>query len=99
MPTKSQIIRLKALVNKRSPTRAQQEGIVKNYGERKIANYLTAENAILNLQSTNKRVVQKALQEILKYENAQPVTGKLTREIEEKIEEIHYKDVRRRAKS
>jgi hypothetical protein len=85
MPTKkSNIIRLKALVNKRSPTRAQQEGIVKNYEERKIANYLTAENAILKLQSSNKKVVQKALQEILKYENAQPVTGKLTREIEEK---------------
>ena len=67
MPTKSNIIRLKALVNKRSPTRAQQEGIVKNYEERKIANYLTAENAILKLQSSNKKVVQKELQEILKY--------------------------------
>ena len=85
MPTKkSNIIRLKALINKRSPTRAQQEQVVKDYEERKIANYLTAENAILKLQSSNKKVVQKALQEILKYENAQPVTGKLTRDIEEK---------------
>ena len=99
MTVKSNIIRLKAFINKRSPTRPQQEQVVKDYEDRKIANYLTAENLLLKLQSSNKKVVQKSLQERLKYEDAQPVTGKITREIEEKKKEIHSKDVRRGGKS
>ena len=79
---KSNINRLKALINPRSPTKAQQEAVVRDYEQRKIANYLTAENSILKLQSSNKKVVEKALREILKYENAEPVTGRLSRPTE-----------------
>ena len=74
---------MKALISQRSPTKAQQEGVLRDYEQRKIANYLTAENTILKLQSSNKKVVEKALREIVKYEEAQPVTGRLKRQIEE----------------
>ena len=79
---KSNINRLKALISQRSPTKAQQEGVLRDYEQRKIANYLTAENTILKLQSSNKKVVEKALREIVKYEEAQPVTGRLSRQME-----------------
>ena len=79
---KSNINRLKALISSRSPTKTQQEGVVRDYEQRKIANYLTAENTILKLQSSNKKVVEKALREILKYEDAEPVTGRLSRQTE-----------------
>ena len=80
---KSNINRLKAMVS-RGSTKAQQEKVVKDYEDRKIANYLTAENLVLKLQSSNKKVVEKALREVLKYEDTQPVTGRLTRETEAK---------------
>ena len=60
MPVKkSNINRLKAMVSK-GPTKAQQDGVVRDYEERKIVNYLTAENLVLKLQSSNKKVVEKA---------------------------------------
>jgi hypothetical protein len=60
MPIKKlNINRLKAMVS-RGPTKAQQDGVVRDYEERKIVNYLTAENLILKLQSSNKKVVEKA---------------------------------------
>jgi hypothetical protein len=49
MTVKSNIEILQALVNKRSPTRTQQEKVVQKYKERKIANYLSAENLMLKL--------------------------------------------------
>ena len=84
MTVKSNIKVLQALVNKRSPTRTQQEKVVQKYKERKIANYLTAENLILKLQNSRASVVEKALKELQKYEDAQPVTGRINRQIEEK---------------
>ena len=70
MPVKkANINRLKAMISK-GPTKAQQEKVVKNYEDRKIANILTAENLILELQSSNKKVVEKGLKEVLKYEDA-----------------------------
>ena len=83
MPTKkSNIDRLKALISQRSPTKAQQEGVLRDYEQRKIVNYLTAENTILKLQSSNKKLVEKTLRDIVKYENAEPVTGRLSRPTE-----------------
>jgi hypothetical protein len=84
MTVKSNIKILQALVNKRSPTRTQQEKVVQKYKERKITNYLTAENLILKLQNSRASVVDKALKELQKYEDAQPVTGRINRQIEEK---------------
>jgi hypothetical protein len=84
MTIKSNIRYLKALVNNRSPTRSQQEKIVKKYEERKIANKLSAENLILKLQNSRRSVVDKALKELEKYEEAKPVTGRINRQIEEK---------------
>ena len=47
MPVKkTNINRLKAMVS-RGPTKAQQDGVVRDYEERKIVNYLTAENLVL----------------------------------------------------
>ena len=84
MPVKkANINRLKAMISK-GPTKAQQEKALKHYEDRKIVNYLTAENLALKLQSSNKKVVEKALREVLKYEDTQPVTGRLTRETEAK---------------
>ena len=84
MTIKSNIKLLQALVNKRSPTRTQQEKVVQKYKERKIANYLSAENLMLKLQNSRASVVDKALKELQKYEDAQPVTGRINRQIEEK---------------
>ena len=84
MTVKSNIKLLQALVNKRSPTRTQQEKVVQKYKERKIANYLSAENLMLKLQNSRASVVEKALKELQKYEDAQPVTGRINRQIEEK---------------
>ena len=84
MTVKSNIKILQALVNKRSPTRTQQEKVVQKYKERKIANYLSAENLMLKLQNSRASVVDKALKELQKYEDAQPVTGRINRQIEEK---------------
>jgi hypothetical protein len=36
------------------------DGVVRDYEERKIVNYLTAEKLALKLQSSNKKVVEKA---------------------------------------
>ena len=84
MPVKkANINRLKAMISK-GPTKAQQEKALKHYEDRKIANILTVENLVLKLQSSNKRVVEKGLKELLRYEDAQPVTGRLTRETEAK---------------
>ena len=84
MPVKkANINRLKAMMTK-GPTRAQQEKVLKDYEDRKIANILTAENLVLKLQSSNKKVVEKGLKEVLKYEDAKPITGRLTRETEAK---------------
>ena len=84
MTVKSNIKVLQALVNKRSPTRTQQEKVAQKYKERKIANYLTAENLMLKVQNSRASVVDKALKELEKYEDAQPVTGRINRQIEEK---------------
>jgi hypothetical protein len=84
MTVKSNTKLLEALVNKRSPTRTQQEKVVQKYKERKIANYLSAENLMLKLQNSRASVVDKALKELQKYEDAQPVTGRINRQIEEK---------------
>ena len=84
MTVKSNIKLLQALVNKRSPTRTQQEKVVQKYKERKIANYLSAENLMLKLQKSRAPVVEKALKELQKYEDAQPVTGRINRQIEDK---------------
>ena len=84
MTVKSNIKILQALVNKRSPTRTQQEKVVQKYKERKIANYLSAENLMLKLQNSRASVVEKALKELQKYEDAQPVTGRINRQMEEK---------------
>ena len=73
---KTNINRLKALISSKSPTKTQQESVVRDYEKRKIANYLTAENLILKLQSSHKKLVEKTLRDILKYENAEPVTGR-----------------------
>ena len=59
---KSNINRLKALISSKSPTKTQQESVVRDYEKRKIVNYLTAENTILKLQSSNKKVVEKRMQ-------------------------------------
>ena len=84
MPVKkANINRLKAMISK-GPTKAQQEKALKHYEDRKIANILTVENLVLKLQSSNKRVVEKGLKELLRYEDAQPVTGRLSRETEAK---------------
>ena len=88
---KANINRLKALINKRSPTRPQQEKVLTKYEARQIANFLTAENLMLKLQSTNKNVVAKALRELEKYEDAQPVTGRINRQIEEKKVRLNTK--------
>ena len=65
MPVKkSNINRLKAMVSK-GPTKAQQDGVVRDYEERKIVNYLTAENLALKLQSSKKKMVEKALRDVL----------------------------------
>ena len=84
MTIKSNIKILQVLVNKRSPTRTQQEKVVQKYKERKIANKLSAENLILKLQNSRASVVDKARKELEKYEDAQPVTGRINRQIEEK---------------
>ena len=88
---KANINRLKALINKRSPTRPQQEKVLTKYEARQIANFLTAENLMLKLQSTNKNVVAKALKELEKYEDAQSVTGRINRQIEEKKVRLNTK--------
>jgi hypothetical protein len=75
---KTNVNRLKALISPKSPTKAQQEAVVRDYEQRKIANYLTAENLILKLQSSNKKLVEKTLRDILKYEKAEPATGRLS---------------------
>ena len=80
MPVKKSNIKyLEALISSRSPTKTQQQQVAKDYEWRKIANFLTAENLILKLQSNNRKVVEKALREILQYEDAEPVTGRLSR--------------------
>ena len=63
MTIKSNIKYLKALINKRSPTRTQQEKVLTKYEARQIANKLSAENLILKLQNSRKSVVDKALKE------------------------------------
>ena len=92
MTVKSNIKILQALVNKRSPTRTQQEKVVQKYKERKIANYLSAENLMLKLQNSRASVVDKALKELQKYEDAQPVTGRINRQIEEKKLRLNKKN-------
>ena len=67
MTIKSNIRYLKALVNNRSPTRSQQENVVKKYEERKIANKLSAENLILKLQNSRRSIEDKALKELEKH--------------------------------
>jgi hypothetical protein len=84
MTIKSNIKDLKNSINKRSPTRSQQEKVAKLYEERKIINFLTAENLMLKLQNSRKTVVDKALKELEKYTDAQPATGRINRQIEEK---------------
>ena len=80
MPVKKSNIKyLEALISSRSATKTQQQQVAKDYEQRKIANFLTAENLILKLQSSNRKVVEKALREILQYEDAEPVTGRLSR--------------------
>ena len=79
---KTNVNRLKALISPKSPTKAQQEAVVRDYEQRKIANYLTAENLILKLQSSNKKLVEKTLRDVIKYEDAEPVTGRLKRQTE-----------------
>ena len=92
MTVKSNIKLLQALVNKRSPTRTQQEKVVQKYKERKIANKLSAENLILKLQNSRASVVDKALKELEKYEDAQAVTGRINRQIEEKKIRLNKKN-------
>jgi len=93
MKIKSNIKYLKALINNRSPTRSQQEKVVRKYEERKIANKLSAENLILKLQNSRRSVVDKALKELEKYEVAQPVTGRINRQIEEKRIRLNKKQL------
>ena len=83
---KSNIKYLQALISSRSPTKAQQQKVLSDYEARKIVNLHTAENLILKLQSSHKKGVEKALKEILKYENAEPVTGRLKRQMEQNLE-------------
>ena len=84
MPIKKQNIKdLKSSVM-RGPTKEQQDKVVQYYEDRKIGNYLSAAKLIYQLQSRYKTVVQKALQQVLQYEDAQPVTGRLEREREMK---------------
>ena len=88
---KTNINRLKALISSKSPTKTQQESVVRDYEKRKIANYLTAENLILKLQSSNKKLVEKTLRDILKYKNAEPVTGRLSKQTEPTKRRINQK--------
>ena len=74
---KTNVNRLKALISPKSPTKAQQEAVVRDYEQRKIANYLTAENLILKLQSSNKKLDENTLRDVIKYEDAEPITGRL----------------------
>jgi len=80
---KTNVNRLKALISPKSPTKAQQEAVVRDYEQRKIANYLTAENLILKLQSSNKKLVEKTLRDVIKYEDAEPITGRLKKQVED----------------
>ena len=82
--TQREINRLKGWINKKSTNRAQQERVVAFYEDRKIPSYLTAENLLLQLTSSNKLAVAKGLKQLSKYEDAQSVTGRLTRESEQK---------------
>ena len=81
MPVKKSNIKyLEALISPKSSTKAQQQQVVRDYEQRKIVNLLSAENLILKLQSSNKKLVEKTLRDILKYEKAEPATGRLSRQ-------------------
>jgi hypothetical protein len=88
MPTLKQNISFLSSLMKSAPSknRGKIQNIIDFYKDRKINQYRTAENAVLLLSSSNKKISQKAdkIYDSLfdKSYSAIPITGKLKRERE-----------------
>ena len=73
-----------------SQNRAKIEHIINLYESKKIANFKTAINFVLLLSSKNKNTINSGKQEreyqriITKYSEAEPMTGRLNRQIEQR---------------
>ena len=91
MTFKSNLRELKSYVRQApSQNRAKVEQVINLYESKKIVNFKTAINLVLLLSSKNKNTINSGKQDreynkiITKYSEAEPMTGRLNRQIEQR---------------
>ena len=98
MTLKTNIAELKSYAAKASKTNKDKiNNIIKLYEERKIPNFKTAQNAVIKLSfaiTTKNGQAEKEYNKVIaKYGDAQPITGRIAREIQKKSDEGNYIEV------